>query len=284
MALIRLAAALFASITLIAGIEMASAAQVATGWTNGHNSRIRLLTGRVGSGTAAKPYAFVEIELAPGWKTYWRAPGDAGGVPPQFDWAGSENLAAAKVLYPAPRRISDADGDAIGYKGMVMLPVELSANDTMKPINLSLKIEYGVCKDICIPAEATLEVEVPLGTAAELPEGAAEALAHVPRPANTRLPDDPQLVSAAAKADGGKQRIVLTARFAGDVAAADAFLEAPGGVYLSVPKKVTGAAGGLATFEVELGPYDNLADLKGKTLTATLIGERGEAEATFSLN
>ncbi len=28
--------------------------------------------------------AAVQLDLEPGWKTYWRAPGDAG-IPPSFD-------------------------------------------------------------------------------------------------------------------------------------------------------------------------------------------------------
>ena len=31
--------------------------------------------------------AGIEIRLAPGWHTYWRAPGSAG-IPPTFDWSG----------------------------------------------------------------------------------------------------------------------------------------------------------------------------------------------------
>src|SRR3546814_10771295 len=29
----------------------------------------------------------LRVRLAPGWKFYWRTPGE-GGVPPQFDWTG----------------------------------------------------------------------------------------------------------------------------------------------------------------------------------------------------
>lgn len=286
MSVIRVTAVLgaAASIALIAGIEMASAAQQSTAWQSGHNSRVRLQAGRVGPSSAAKPFAFVEIEMAPGWKTYWRAPGDAGGVPPQFDWSKSENLAAARVLFPAPRRLTDSAGDTVGYKDTVTLPVELTARDPDRPISLALKIEYGVCKDICIPAEAALAIEVPPGTAAELPDGVSDALEHVPRSPTARRADDPEFISAVARSDGGKESIVLTARFPGDAAAADAFVEAPGGIYLSLPRKLSTSAGGLTTFVVEMGPYDSLADLKGKPLTATLIGERGEAEATFSVD
>ena len=46
--------------------------------------------------------AALQITLAPGWKTYWRQPGDTG-IPPRFDFSGSENLTILDVIYPAPK-------------------------------------------------------------------------------------------------------------------------------------------------------------------------------------
>ena len=63
-------------------------AELASPWKDGYNSRVRLVAGSI----SGKTYAGVEIQLAPGWKTYWRNPGTSG-VPPRFDWAGSENVA-----------------------------------------------------------------------------------------------------------------------------------------------------------------------------------------------
>ncbi len=99
--------------------------------------------------------------MADGWKTYWRNPGDAGGVPPYFDWAGSENLAGAKVLFPAPSRLKDASGDSVGYKKVVVLPVEVTAKDPAKPVTFKLAMEFGVCREICVPAEAKLSLAMP---------------------------------------------------------------------------------------------------------------------------
>ena len=46
-------------------------------------------------------FAGIEITLAPGWKTYWRAPGD-GGLPTSLNWSRSSNLQTAKVHWPRP--------------------------------------------------------------------------------------------------------------------------------------------------------------------------------------
>ena len=43
----------------------------------------------------------LKITLSPGWKTYWKQPGETGLVP-HFDWTGSKNVSAVKVLWPHP--------------------------------------------------------------------------------------------------------------------------------------------------------------------------------------
>ena len=112
--------------------------------------------------------AGVELQLPEGWKTYWRFPGEAGGVPPSFDWSKSTNLESAQVLYPAPKRFTDKAGDTIGYKGTVVFPVRLKPKDAVEADRPASRSHYGVCKDICIPAEAELALErcSPIGRAA----------------------------------------------------------------------------------------------------------------------
>ena len=66
-------------------------------------------------------YVALEVALQPGWKTYWRQPGSAGGIPPQVSWQGSANLGTATLLFPAPKRMVDQTGATIGYKGNVVV-------------------------------------------------------------------------------------------------------------------------------------------------------------------
>ena len=99
--------------------------------------------------------------MPPGWKTYWRNPGDGGGVPPTFDWSGSENLGRATVLYPAPKRLSDKGGDTIGYKGAVIFPVVLKLWTARSRSRFGSRSPTA-CAAICIPAEAELALVVPV--------------------------------------------------------------------------------------------------------------------------
>jgi DsbC/DsbD-like thiol-disulfide interchange protein len=241
-------------------------------WVDGHNSRARLISG---GGIAG-----VELELPEGWKTYWRYPGEAGGVAPVFDWSQSTNLESAQVLYPAPKRFTDASGETIGYKGNVTFPVRLKPKDASKPIDLRVAFDYGVCKDICIPAQAELALTVPPDTDAS--EDLMNAMARVPAPPDARRETDPLVTGVVTELTGDKPRIVVRAEVpaGGHV---DAFVDAPDGLYVPLPKKTADDGKGAVTFEVDLSKDVDIAALKGKKLSATVVSDKGQSEVPFTL-
>ena len=224
--------------------------------------------------------AGLEMNLADGWKTYWRMPGDSG-VPPSFDWAGSTNLAAAKALYPTPARMPEAGGTAIGYKGVVLLPIEITPTEPDKRVTLKLSLEFGLCRDICIPVNATFDLVIPPQTAGALPPNIAEALERVPRPAQSRRKTDPDLKRAYVSTEGASSKLVIEAAFPAGSTNADAFVEAPEGFYVPIPKRVS-ADGNVVTFTSELG-RDLAQDLKGKPLTITLTSGAGSTEVRWTM-
>lgn len=101
----------------------------------------------------------LHLRLAPEWKTYWRAPGDAG-IPPSFDWSGSENLKSVRFHWPAPEVFHTNGIQTVGYHDELMLPIEIEAVDAKQPVRLRAAIELGVCKDICVPASLELQVDL----------------------------------------------------------------------------------------------------------------------------
>ena len=107
-----------------------------------------------GSRTAA-----IEIRLGSGWHTYWRAPGGSG-IAPAFDWSGSRNLASTATEWPRPALFDSFGATAIGYAGSVVLPVRLVPFDPAAPLDLDLALAFGVCADICAPAEARLAARI----------------------------------------------------------------------------------------------------------------------------
>src|ERR1700727_970436 len=106
-----------AAVTLIWFADAPAAqAQDASDWDMQAHTAARLIAGSMIK-TSDAPFlrAGVEIKLDPGWKTYWRDPGDSG-VPPTLDFSGSDNVKSVTVLWPAPELFPDgAGGKSIGY-------------------------------------------------------------------------------------------------------------------------------------------------------------------------
>jgi DsbC/DsbD-like thiol-disulfide interchange protein len=267
-----------AAAAIVADIRHAHAASLATPWTELHASRVRLIAGRAGA-DQAHYVAGLEIVLADGWKTYWRMPGDSG-VPPSFDWTGSGNLAKATTLFPAPVRMPEAGGMAIGYKGSVLLPIRIVPQDPTRPVSLKLALELGVCREICIPATANFELSIPAASTAPLPPEIVSALDRVPRSQEARRKSDPKLESASIDRSGPSPKLMIEAFFADGAKNADIFIEAPEGLYVPMPRQVTTSANGRVRFETAVGT-ELAQDLKGKTLTFTMVSDAGAAEAMW---
>ncbi|MGO4915318.1 protein-disulfide reductase DsbD domain-containing protein [Pseudogemmobacter sp. W21_MBD1_M6] len=119
---------------------------------------VRILNGwRTDRGTHM---AAIEVRLADGWKTYWRAPGD-GGIPPRFNWSGSTNLANVDLHWPRPDAFHLNGMLSIGYHDAVIIPIELSPATKGQPISVSGEIDMGVCDDICVPVTVHVTAELP---------------------------------------------------------------------------------------------------------------------------
>jgi DsbC/DsbD-like thiol-disulfide interchange protein len=121
--------------------------------------------------------AALRLTLAPGWKTYWRAPGDAG-IPPQFDWSGSGNLAGVRVHWPAPELFESFGMRTAVYSDEVVLPLELRPERPGAPIRLRAEVDLGVCETVCIPAR--LQVAADLDGAGAMDPAIRAALAARP--------------------------------------------------------------------------------------------------------
>ncbi len=271
--------ALLAAIAFHSGPGLALAAEPAQSpWVEGFNNKVRFIAGRTDSGKS-DIFAGIELQMPKDWKTYWRNPGEAGGIPPEFDFSGSENLESATVLYPVPHRLVDPKaGTNIGYKDHVIFPVRVMAKDKAKPITLKVMAAYGVCKDICVPAEAALQIDIATN-AAPSPD-LASALATVP----TNAPDpakDPLLKSWRIDDAAAKPKLVLEVNDPGGDGA-DAFLFSPDGLYMPMTKKISGGKGE-AVFEVDLTDGIDIKDLKGKALAVTLAGSKGQSETIIQL-
>jgi DsbC/DsbD-like thiol-disulfide interchange protein len=206
--------------------------------------------------------AGIDIALAPGWKTYWRMPGDAG-VPPQFDWSGSENARAIEVLWPAPTRFNDEGGETVGYKERVVFPLRVRPERVAEPVRLRLAISFAVCKEICIPAEERADLVSWQGD----PEGDALLSSFEQRvPIKADLSSPLRVTQASIVVNGGQPELRLA--LAGTPPADfDVFIESKDTSYFRAPKAVDAS-----TYAVAIEGQSDPGRLKGAPLKLTMVG------------
>src|SRR5690606_22310020 len=91
---------------LLTLLGSAAGALAAAGpWVANDQARLRLVSASDATGETGELRLGLQVELADGWKTYWRSPGDAG-FPVSVNWSGSDNLATAELRWPVPHRFT----------------------------------------------------------------------------------------------------------------------------------------------------------------------------------
>jgi DsbC/DsbD-like thiol-disulfide interchange protein len=190
--------------------------------------------------------AALDLILAPGWKTYWRSPGDAG-IPPQFDWAGSTNLKSVRFHWPAPAVFETNGMRTIGYHDRLILPIEVVPVDPTLPVGLALSVHLGVCDDICLPATLTLtgELEAPGAADSEIKTALAARAATAQEAGVGRvtctvdpIADGLRLTARIALPDPGVPEVVAFETRDPEVWVAEAGAERQGGDLVAVTELV----------------------------------------------
>ncbi len=267
--LVGLAAALLATSLAAAHAEDASP------WQKDGHSAVRLLAG---SRSGAVLLGGVAFQLQPGWKTYWRTPGDCG-VPPRFDFSKSDNVEAVTVLWPAPKKFDDgAGGVSLGYHDQIVLPLRIVAKNVDKPVTLRAEINYAVCEKLCIPVDAKAELAFNSVASTEDPALFA-ALDTVPKPANV---GDPNPLTIRDVKREGKDHVLVDV-VTPDERAVSLFVEGPTPDWgLPVPKPVEPSPPGVKRFSFQLDGVPPGVNPDGAALKLTLVG--GERSYEFNIN
>jgi DsbC/DsbD-like thiol-disulfide interchange protein len=254
----------------------AAHAQDASPWVVEAHSSARLLAG---SRNGAILLGGLDFKLEPGWKTYWRTPGDSG-VPPRFDFSKSENVEAVTILWPAPMKFDDgAGGFSIGYKKQVLIPLRIALKNPDKPVILRVHVDYAVCEKLCVPVESQLEL--PFTSVASTEDSAlSAAMDSVPKPANVGDPNP--LTIRDVKRVGAKGVEV-------DVIAPDdketaLFVEGPTPDWaLPIPKRIKGGSHDVQRFAFDLEGLPSGAEPAGAALKFTVVGDNRAYEFNVNL-
>jgi len=265
----------FAATIFAALFAIEARAQDASPWQQDSHSAVRLLAG---SRSGAVLLGGIAFQLQPGWKTYWRTPGDSG-VPPRFDFSKSDNVEAVTVLWPAPTKFDDgAGGNSLGYHDQVVLPLRIVAKNADKPVTLRADINYAVCEKLCIPVEAS--VQLAFNSVASTEDSALfAALDTVPKPANVGDPNP--LTILDVKREGRSEVLV-------DVVSPDArpvylFVEGPTPDWgLPVPKLLEHGPPGVKRFAFALDGVPPGVNPEGAALKFTLVS--GDRAYEFNIN
>jgi DsbC/DsbD-like thiol-disulfide interchange protein len=268
-------------IAAVAVVGTPAYAADASSWDGDVRSAIRLIAGGPRS-SDSDVRAGVEIKLGPGWKTYWRYPGDSG-VPPRFNFAQSLNVRSVNVLWPAPDHFVDEGGQSIGYKDNVIFPLRIIPEDPTKPVTLRVALDYAVCEKLCVPAKGEAEIVLSGGTSSLAPlVDAAEA--RVPK--RVSLGEGTVLAIDAVHREtlAGRQRVVVdTKEPAAD--AVELYAEGPTADWaLPLPEALSAAPPGLRRFAFDLDGLPPGASADGAVLTLTLVDGQNAIEVTAPLN
>lgn len=272
--------------TLAGGLAAASAIGAtrapefgASAWAEGQRSAARLLGGGARSNDGSIVRAGIEIKLEPGYKTYWRSPGDSG-IPPAFDWSGSENVSGVAVRFPAPERFEDPAGFSIGYTNDVVLPLAVRIADPAKPVRLALKLNYAVCNKLCIPVEAKLAMVLPHRSGQSVLKLLAES--RVPRPAALGAVMEGLAVIRVASERSGDAATLLVAISANEGDVVDVFAEAPGLWLFGKPVLERADSGEtIARIPIDDRPKDAIGAVP---LILTVVGASAAIEVTTDLD
>jgi DsbC/DsbD-like thiol-disulfide interchange protein len=269
-------------ISLIASAGVVHAGALTSSWFKGFHSRARLTAATLlGKENGYVLYAGIDIRLDKNWKTYWRSPGDGGGVPPEFDWAGSKNVRAVHVMYPLPKLLKDKYGNSIGYKDKVIFPVTVTPENPSQPVRLRLKLYYGVCEDICIPAEASLKLDVAPQARAAIPvqRDLIAAISRVPALAVDGL----SVTATKAVLTGASPHLLVTAKARNTSAKINLFIASRESGYLPLARRIEQTTDGHTVFRIDLKHLDKASSLSGKTLDLIIAANGRGLSVPWSL-
>jgi DsbC/DsbD-like thiol-disulfide interchange protein len=250
----------------------------ATAWAGKAPAKSRLILESAQFVDGGVIRAGVQIKLDEGWWTYWRAPGESG-MPPMFDWSGSKNLDDdPETIWPVPLRAVEYGEKVNVYRKEVVFPMEFRAADPTKPVKLHLKITYGTCRNMCVPAWAEHELTIrPVEDAPKINDQFANLIdAYSGRGPSS----DPETVGVEirevrAQVIDGKSVLVIRARGVDRGRRALVLIEGPDFTRVAEIEPDMVDDGRTAVLKLTVGDVRQFRHLKGRRLRITVVhGDR----------
>ena len=167
---------------VVLGLLVAGRAQAAM--TDAGHVQLELVPAAASIAPGQTLHVALHEKIRPGWHTYWRNPGDAG-EPPKLGWTLPAGWKTGEIVWPAPKRLPVGPLMDYGYENEVWLPIPVTAPGTAapgRPATLKAAVSILVCKDVCVPEDATLTLDLPVSAAPSTPDNPqiAQALSQAP--------------------------------------------------------------------------------------------------------
>jgi thiol:disulfide interchange protein DsbD len=225
---------------------------------------------RVSKGTV---WVGLQFSLDPGWHIYWRNSGDSG-EPPVVRWTLPAGAKAGPLEWPTPVRLGSGSIVDYGYENEVLLmkPIEIEKGASASSLPIAGDVKYIVCREICIPGKAHVEVEA--GTDNALPPAKTAEWAAKFRKAREELP---KRLPAGWSCSARQWETGINLRVSGASAVRNAifFPDEPGVIENSASQKYVASGSG---FELRLTKSQQLLDratkLQGVLVVESLDGTR----------
>ena len=147
--------------TFLFSIVSSYSTAISSDWSVSETSKLRLIS-PFSQNDTQNLLIGLEYEMEPGWKTYWKSPGD-GGFAQSLSWENSTNVKNVNILWPTPIEFEILGLTSLGYQNNVIFPLEIELEDELKNTFLNLHVNFLICKEVCIPGDATLFLEIPSG-------------------------------------------------------------------------------------------------------------------------
>ena len=248
--------AVLSALILAFGVLSNHASAASSPWVETDNTALRIISQTDATGDGDSVALGLHFKLEDHWKIYWRTPGDAG-FPPSVDWDGSYNVKDAKLNWPLPERFSILGFETLGYPGEVVLPLNLTLDQSGDALALNAQISYLACAEICVPYDTTIQFSLPAGP------GTPSAEAHLLNTFQTQVPLTNELgakalgleietiqfqIDPAGNDDRGT--LFMNASSLSPFKSPDVYIEGPEGMAFAKPKVSLSADGAMALIEV----------------------------------
>ena len=108
--------------------------------------------------------AGIQLEMQPGWHTYWKNPGESGQAT-KIEWQLPPGITAGEIQWPLPEKLPPADVVTYGYLGKIVLlvPLTIASNVMSGPLEISAKVSWLECNETCIPGSAKVQASLNIG-------------------------------------------------------------------------------------------------------------------------